>query len=74
MTTYSSGSGASSPRTRAFASEDVSVAFFTFDEENNNMPMIKNLDINEDGTMQPGLPMEFFGRNIIEGIRLGVRE
>ena len=54
--------------------EDVSVAYFTFDEANGNMPVIKNLDINEDGTMQPGLPMEFFGRNIIEGIRLGARE
>lgn len=54
--------------------EDVSVAFFTTDEDNRNMPIVKNLDINEDGTMQPGLPMEFFGRNIIEGIRLGVRE
>ena len=54
--------------------EDVSVAYFTFDEDNGNMPVIKNLDINEDGTMQPGLPMEFFGRNIIEGIRLGARE
>ena len=54
--------------------EDVSVAYFTFDEDNGNMPVIKNLDINEDGTMQPGLPMEFFGRNIIEGIRLGARK
>ena len=54
--------------------EDVSVAFFTFDEEKRHMPVIKNLDINEDGTMQPGLPMEFFGRNIIEGIRLGARK
>ena len=53
--------------------KDVSVAFFTFDEESNG-PSVKNLDINEDGTMQPGLPMEFFGRNIIEGIRLGARE
>ena len=53
--------------------EDVSVAYFTFDEES-NMPTVKNLDINEDGTMQSGLPMEFFGRNIIEGIRLGARE
>ena len=56
------------------SSDDVSVAFFTFDEDNKNMPIIRNLDVNEDGTMQPGLPMEFFGRNIIEGIRLGVRE
>ena len=54
--------------------EDVSVAFFTFDEEKPHMPVIKNLDINEDGTMEPGLPMEFFGRNIIEGIRLGARK
>ena len=54
--------------------KDVSVAYFTFDEDNLNMPVIKNLDINEDGTMEPGLPMEFFGRNIIEGIRLGARK
>ena len=52
--------------------EDVSVAFFTFDEEN-NMPTVNNLDINEDGSMEAGLPMEFFGRNVIEGIRLGAR-
>ena len=38
--------------------QDFSVAFFTFDD---NMPIIKNLDINEDGSMEPGLPMEFFG-------------
>ena len=56
------------------SNEDVSVAFFTFDEEKPHMPVIKNLDINEDGTMEPGLPMEFFGRNIIEGIRLGARK
>lgn len=53
--------------------EDVSVAFFTFDEENNRMPTVKNLDINEDGSMEAGLPMEFFGQNIIEGIQLGAR-
>lgn len=53
--------------------EDVSVAFFTFDEDNKNMPIIKNLDIGEDGSMQPGLPMEFFGADVIEGLRLGAR-
>ena len=52
---------------------DVSVAFFTFDENNKNMPTIKNLDINEDGSMQAGLPMEFFGADVIEGLQLGVR-
>lgn len=50
---------------------DVSVAFFTVDEEKNNMPLVKNLDISEDGSMQPGLPMEFFGADVIEGLRLG---
>ena len=53
--------------------KDVSVAFFTFDEDDNNMPVVKNLDINEDGSMQAGLPMEFFGADIIEGLNLGAR-
>ena len=52
--------------------EDVSVAFFTIDGDS-NMPTVKNLDINEDGTMQPGLPMEFFGADIMEGLQLGAR-
>lgn len=52
---------------------DVSVAYFTVDEENGNMPIVENLDINEDGSMQAGLPMEFFGADIIEGLNLGAR-
>ena len=57
----------------ALSYEDVSVAFFTFDENNRNMPVVKNLDINQDGSMQAGLPMEFFGADIIEGLKLGAR-
>ena len=53
--------------------KDVSVAFFTFDDNKNNMPVIRNLAINQDGSMEPGLPMEFFGANIIEGMKLGAR-
>ena len=53
---------------------DVSVAYFTFDSDNGNMPVIRNLDINQDGSMQAGLPMEFFGADVIEGLQLGVRE
>ena len=52
--------------------EDVSVAFFTLDE-GRNMPIIKNLAIKEDGAMEAGLPMEFFGADIIEGLQLGAR-
>ena len=53
--------------------QEVSVAFFTFDEQQGNAPVIKNLDINEDGSMQPGLPMEFFGADVLEGLQLGAR-
>ena len=52
---------------------DVSVAFFTFDEEEGHMPVVRNLDINQDGSMQAGLPMEFFGADVIEGLQLGAR-
>ena len=55
------------------SSDDVSVAFFTHDEEK-NIPTIRNLDVYEDGSLQPGLPMEFFGADVIEGLNLGARE
>ena len=48
--------------------EDVSVAFFDIEE---GKPVVKNLDIDSDGAMQEGLPMEFFGADIIEGLELG---
>ena len=51
--------------------EDVSVAYFTIDPANKNMPVVKNLDIHDDGSMEPGLPMEFFGADVIEGLNLG---
>ena len=53
--------------------DDVSVAFFTVDPEKGKMPMVKNLDINEDGSMEAGLPMEFFGADIMEGLKIGAR-
>ena len=30
-------------------------------------PTVTNLNIDADGVMEPGLPMEFFGADIIEG-------
>lgn len=54
------------------SNRDVSVAYFTFDEDI-NMPTVKNLDIDEDGSMEAGLPLEFFGANVIEGLRLGAK-
>ena len=53
--------------------DDVSVAFFTFDEGNSKKPIVKNLDVHQDGSMQAGLPMEFFGADVIEGLQLGMR-
>ncbi len=53
--------------------QDVSVAFFTFGGNNNNMPIIKNLDINADASMEAGLPMEFFGADVVEGLQLGAK-
>ncbi len=48
--------------------EDISVAFFDIE---NGKVTINNLDINENGTMEDGLPMEFFGADIKEGLELG---
>lgn len=53
------------------SNEDVSVAFFT--PEKGKGSVVTNLDILPDGSMQDGLPMEFFGADVIEGLRLGAR-
>lgn len=54
---------------------DVSVAYFTHDRKNGNMPVIWNLNINEDGSMQAKspeefLPAEFFGKNLHEVLKM----
>ena len=48
--------------------EDVSIAYFHYDEK---MPMVTNLNIKADGTMQEGLPMKFFGADLIEVLDMG---
>ncbi len=48
--------------------KDISVAFFDIED---GKAIIRNLDINQDGTMEDGLPTEFFGADIIEGLELG---
>lgn len=55
------------------APQDISVAYFSFEEDNRRMPIVKNLDINPDGSLEAGLPMEFFGADVIEGLQLGAR-
>ena len=48
--------------------EDVSLAYVHVDE---GMPKIKNLDILPNGNLDKGLPMEFFGADIMESVKLG---
>lgn len=52
--------------------KDVSVAYFAHDENNGNMPVVRNLDINSDGSMESGLPAEFFGKNLEEILEMGI--
>lgn len=56
---------------KKLSNQDVSIAYFTVSEENGNTPIVENIDINEDGSLEPGLPMEFFAKDIIEALSLG---
>ncbi len=60
--------------TGELSAKDISVAYFANNKKRGNMPTIKNLDINEDGTMEDGLPMEFFGKNLDEVLQIGMGE
>lgn len=47
--------------------DDVSIAFFDIEE---GKATVKNLDIDKDGRIGEGLPMEFFGADVKEGLNL----
>ena len=47
---------------------DVSIAYF---DVQNGQTTVQNLDVDENGMMQDGLPLEFFGADIEEGYKLG---
>ncbi len=52
--------------------EDVSVAYFTVEEQaGRSVVVVKDLDIQSDGSLEKGLPMEFFGADVIEAIEMG---
>ena len=48
--------------------DDISVAYFTTED---GKVTVKNLDVNQDGSLEEGLPMEFFGADVIEAIEMG---
>ena len=52
------------------SAKDISVAYFSNNKEKGDMPIIENLDINEDGSMKEKLPMEFFGKNLDEVLKM----
>jgi predicted ATPase len=47
---------------------DVSIAYVCVQEK---MPTIRNLDIDAEGNLEKGLPMEFFGADVLDSIKLG---
>ncbi|MBE2197640.1 MAG: AAA family ATPase [Anaerolinea sp.] len=52
--------------------EEITLAYFTVDErEGRSVVTVKNLDIQADGSLEKGLPMEFFGADVIEAITMG---
>ncbi|MBN3887342.1 MULTISPECIES: AAA family ATPase [unclassified Nostoc] len=50
-------------------SKDVTVAYFYIKD---NSVQVKNIDINSDGSFQKGLPMEFFGADILEALSIDI--
>jgi predicted ATPase len=52
--------------------EEITVAYFTVEESARGAVVrVKNLDIHADGSLEKGLPMEFFGADVIEAIEMG---
>ncbi|WYM03138.1 MAG: AAA family ATPase [Gloeotrichia echinulata DVL01] len=50
-------------------SKDVTVAYFYTKD---SFVQVKNLDINSDGSFEKGLPMEFFGADILEALSIDI--
>ena len=51
---------------------EISVAFFSTEERAKGaVATVKNLDIKDDGSLEKGLPLEFFGADVIEAIEMG---
>ena len=53
--------------------QDLSLAFFTTDPDVDDNAAIRNIDVNPDGSLGPGLPMAFFGADIRDALEMGAR-
>jgi len=50
---------------------DVSIAYVYVDDQ--GVPSVKNLDVDSSGNLEKGLPMEFFGADVLESMKLGLK-
>ncbi|MCG3150180.1 MAG: hypothetical protein PCFJNLEI_03660 [Verrucomicrobiae bacterium] len=61
----------------ALPAGDISIAYFSVEQVKRDRGgvtwavVVKNLDINPDGTLEKGLPMEFFGADVLEALEMG---
>ena len=56
------------PEQGGLSPADISIAYFDIHD---GRTIVRNLDVDEDGMMEDGLPLEFFGADIEEGLKLG---
>jgi len=54
------------------SAEDLSLAYVYVDA--NGIPSVKNLDVDSAGNLEKGLPMEFFGADVLESMKLGLKQ
>ena len=56
------------PEQGGLSPADISIAYFDIHD---GRTIVRNLDVDEDGMVEDGLPLEFFGADIEEGLKLG---
>lgn len=61
------------------SASDVSIAYFSVEDVGRKKgrpfksAVVKNLDVHSDGSLDKGLPMEFFGADLLEALHMGAR-
>ncbi len=51
---------------------DISIAYFHQNPDTGSI-QVRNIRVEEDGSLEPGLPMSFFGADVVEGLNMGAR-
>ena len=50
--------------------QDISIAFFDPGPASPPSPQVRNIGVNPDGSLEPGLPMKFFGADVTRAIQM----